>query len=103
MLTCVREGMRFYNSVNEFVIVNASSYVLSILEVISEFKEKIAGLKKAIKELEIKEKEDRELRIADNQIKKATAVIDNRNRETGGRPKRKWFQTHDERTKEKGE
>ena len=75
----------------------------SIADVISEFKEKIAGLKKAVKELEIKEKEDRQLRIADNQIKKAQAVIDNKDRETGGRPKRKWFQTHEERTKEKGE
>lgn len=56
-----------------------------------------------MKELEIKEKEERELRIAENQIKKAKAVIDNKNKETGGRPKRKWFQTHDERTKEKGE
>lgn len=70
-------------------------------EVISEFKEKIGQLKKEIKELDRSEKAEKEMRIAELQLSKAKKVLDH-GPDPISRPKRKWFQTNQEKNQERG-
>ena len=69
-------------------------------EVITKYRDKISSLEKDIKEIEIQEKEEREMRATENQMNKAKRILEEKG-ETE-QAKRTWFQTHKERLQEKG-
>ncbi len=58
-------------------------------------------MEKDLELIERQEQEEKEIRISELQINKAEKMM-NHQEEIAGRPKRTWFQTHQERMHEKG-
>lgn len=69
---------------------------------IAKYRDKIASLEVDITEIEIQEKEEREMRATENQMNKAKRILEEKQSETNVDAKRTWFQTHRERMAEKG-
>jgi hypothetical protein len=59
-------------------------------------------MEKDIAEIEIQEKEERELRATENQMNKAKRILEESKDEMNSEQKRVWFQSHKERIAEKG-
>ncbi|WAR12864.1 DDX27-like protein [Mya arenaria] len=67
-------------------------------DVIAKYRERISALEKDIVEIEQAENEEREMRATENQMNKATRILDENQPDQG---KRTWFQSHKERLAEK--
>lgn len=72
-----------------------------ISEVVTKYRSKIAALEEDIARIEKEELQDKDLRIQELKIHKAEKIIENYD-EIMSRPKRTWFQTNQEREREKG-
>ncbi|XP_053401705.1 probable ATP-dependent RNA helicase DDX27 [Mercenaria mercenaria] len=70
-------------------------------DVISKYRDKISSMEKDIEEIELQEKEERELRATENQMNKAKRILEESKDEMNSDQKRVWFQTHKERMAEK--
>ncbi|XP_069112674.1 probable ATP-dependent RNA helicase DDX27 [Argopecten irradians] len=67
-------------------------------EVITKYRDRIGRLEKEVAQIEVQEKEERELRATENHMNKAQNLL---NKEGEAAPKRGWFQTHKDRMEEK--
>ncbi|XP_033729241.1 probable ATP-dependent RNA helicase DDX27 [Pecten maximus] len=67
-------------------------------EVITKYRDRIGRLEKEVAQIEVQEKEERELRATENHMNKAQNLL---NAEGEAAPKRGWFQTHKDRMDEK--
>ncbi|XP_060074187.1 probable ATP-dependent RNA helicase DDX27 [Ylistrum balloti] len=67
-------------------------------EVITKYRDRISRMEKEVAQIEVQEKEERELRATENHMNKAQNLLN-----AGGEvaPKRGWFQTHKDRMQEK--
>lgn len=74
----------------------------SLIDVIVKYRDKITSMEKDIEEIELLEKEEREMRATENQMNKAKRILEEKQSEMNGDTKRSWFQTHRERMAEKG-
>lgn len=66
----------------------------------AKYRDRIISLEKDIDEIELQEKEEKELRATENQMNKAKNILEQKQGENSA--KRTWFQTHKERMAEKG-
>ena len=69
---------------------------------IVKYRDKISSMEKDIAEIEVQEKEERELRATENQMNKAKRILEESKDEMNSEQKRVWFQSHKERMAEKG-
>ncbi|ELU10207.1 hypothetical protein CAPTEDRAFT_141736, partial [Capitella teleta] len=69
-------------------------------DVVTRFREKIDSLESEITAIERQEVEEKEMRITELKVNKAQKMIEHQE-EIMSRPKRGWFQTHNERMREK--
>lgn len=60
-------------------------------------------MEKDIEDIELAEKEERELRATENQMNKAKRILEQSKDDMNSEQKRVWFQTHKERLAEKSE
>lgn len=96
LLDCVsRYGPSFLHRVTEVCIV------VHWTEVIEKYRNRIRELESDIEEIEKQEKEEKALRITENQINRVQNKLQSEEDETL-RPKRTWFQTKQERLQELG-
>ncbi|ESO00124.1 hypothetical protein HELRODRAFT_83731 [Helobdella robusta] len=70
-------------------------------EVIMKYRSRIVRLEKDVREIEKEEEEEKEFRITELKANKAIKMIEHHD-EIMSRSKRTWFQSHQERQKEKG-
>ncbi|XP_060597601.1 probable ATP-dependent RNA helicase DDX27 [Ruditapes philippinarum] len=70
-------------------------------DVVAKYRDKISSMEKDIAEIEIQEKEERELRATENQMNKAKRILEESKDEMNSEQKRVWFQSHKERIAEK--
>ena len=71
-----------------------------VVEVITKYRDRIVAMTGEISEIEMQEKEEKEMQAAENKMNRATNLLDNP--DEAKKNKRGWFQTHRERLKEKG-
>ncbi|XP_053401704.1 probable ATP-dependent RNA helicase DDX27 isoform X3 [Mercenaria mercenaria] len=70
-------------------------------DVITKYRDKISSMEKDIEEIELQEKEERQLRATENQMNKAKKILEESKDEMNSDQKRVWFQTQKERMAEK--
>ncbi|XP_038068012.1 probable ATP-dependent RNA helicase DDX27 [Patiria miniata] len=68
-------------------------------DVVQKYRDKIASMEEDIEEVMRLEEEEKEIRITELQMHKASAMLEHQ-KEIFSRPKRTWFQTHKERVQE---
>ncbi|KAL4234990.1 putative ATP-dependent RNA helicase ddx27 [Mactra antiquata] len=70
-------------------------------DVIAKYRDKISNMEKDIEDIELAEKEEKELRATENQMNKAKRLLEQNKDDMTSEQKRTWFQTHKERMEEK--
>lgn len=69
-------------------------------EVVAKYRDRIDGLAEDIEEVMALEKEEKEMKIAEQKMTRAEQVVESK--EPLGRPQRTWFQSKEERKLEAG-
>lgn len=75
---------------------------MSIAEVIQTYRDKIENFEKDIAEIEDNEREEKEMIVAEKQMNRASKKLDPAAAAAAEGQERVWFQTPNERRKEKG-
>jgi len=72
-----------------------------ITDIVTYYRERIQRLERDVKDIERMELEEKELRVTELKVNKAESLIKHHD-EIMSRPKRTWFQSHQERKLDEG-